>query len=177
MTLSDPTYGIIYKFQGTKLSPQQAIDRLYRAGFKDVRELCVAYAVMMGESGCYLEAWHNNVLMNDDGSIKLDSNGLMTITSTDLGFIQRNVRPASPVKIAPTVEAVQPYVDGLFSAHPELARADISAKIARDLYIQRDSTFNAWYAFLNGSYKKSLPTATEAVKKYLESALLGASWR
>ena len=173
----DPWYGIIYSFDGARLSPQQAVDRLYKAGFTDVQTLCVGYAVMMGESGCYLKAWHNNVERNDDGTIALDADGKMTVRSTDLGFIQRNVRHKTPVKLEPTPEAVRPFIDSLFAAHPELARADESAKIAKALYDAAGGRWTPWYAYLGGNYRRSLPSACGAIRHYLESVFLGSRWR
>lgn len=171
----DPAYGIIYALQGAKLSPQQTIDRLYRAGFTDVQELAIGFSVMMGESGGYLKAWHNNVVLADDLTPKLDGDGKMTIVSTDLGFIQRNVKHPTPVKVLPNADDVQAFIEVLWYDHPELARADESAKIAKELWDARGWT--PWYAYLNGSYRKALPQACDAVKKYLAAIYLDGPWR
>lgn len=175
--MADPEYGIIYSFDGTRLSPQQSVDRLYKAGFTDVQQLAIGYAVMMGESGRYLRAWHNNVDRNPDGSIALDENGEMTVRSTDLGYVQRNVRHNPAVHLLPQEGVVRPFIDSLFAAHPELGRADESAKIARGLYVAAGNNWTPWFAFTNRSYKKSLPSACLAVAKYLQAVFLGIGWR
>lgn len=173
----DPNYGIIYSFDGARLSHQQAVDRLYRAGFHDVRELTVGFATMMGESGCYLKAWHNNCDLNDDGTVKLDADGKITIRSTDLGFIQRNVHHKEPVKLLPVKEDVAAFIAVLYQEHPELANAGESALIARQLYEAAGHSWKPWFAWVNGSYRRSLPTACRAVEQYLESVYLNAPWR
>lgn len=162
--------GITYDFTGERLEPWQAVQRLYRAGFVDAKELAIGYAVMMGESGRYLRAWHHNVVRHEDGSIKLTQDGLMTVKSTDLGFIQRNV-PHNPQVLLP-VEGDQSrlFVEDLFGAFPQLARGDESAKLAFSLYKQRGWT--PWYAHTNGSYKRSLPQACVAVGNFLDRVLL-----
>src|SRR6188768_3109265 len=102
-----------YGFYGDRLDIVQRTQRLYNTqdntwGFKDLFVLTVAYAVMMGESGGYLKAFHHNVERNEDDTIKRfnedgtlwDGNGLafMKVKSTDLGFIQKNT-PHSPSRL------------------------------------------------------------------------------
>ena len=173
----DPEYGIIYSFDGTRLSPQQSVDRLYKAGFTDVQTLAVGYATMMGESGRYLRAWHNNVNRNADGSIALDAQGQMIVTSTDMGYIQRNIKHTPAVHLLPEADVVRPFIDDLFTAHPELARADESAKIAKQLYDSAGGKWTPWFAFDNGNYKKGLPSACSAIDTYLQAVFLGIGWR
>lgn len=156
--------GITWDLDGEQLKPWLAAQRLYKAGFKDANLLATMWAVIEAESGGYLKAWHHNVERNLDGTI-LVIDGLMTVKSTDLGFIQKNI-VHDPRQILP-VEGNQSklFVEDLFVAYPELARADSSAEIAFELYTRRG--FQPWYAHGNGSYKKSMGRACAAVANFL----------
>lgn len=156
--------GITWDLDGEQLKPWLAAQRLYKAGFKDADLLCTMWAVLEAESGGYLKAWHHNVERNADGTI-LVIDGLMTVRSTDLGFIQKNI-VHNPKQILP-VEGNQSklFVADLFLAFPELARGDESAKIAHEMYLQRG--FQPWYAYSNGSYEKSIGRGTAAVANFL----------
>lgn len=168
---------ITFDFDGERLEPWQAVQRLYLAGFVDPKLLAVGYAVMMGESGRYLKAWHHNVLRNEDGTILRDALGRMTVKSTDLGFIQKNIvhSPARALEIDADVSGA--FVDELFAANPRLARGDQSAAIAYALYnsvtgggVKR--LWSPWYAWVNGNYRKGLPSACVAVGQFLGKVLV-----
>jgi hypothetical protein len=137
---------------------------LYKAGFTEVKLLAIMWAIIESESGGYLKAWHNNVMRNEDGTIYLED-GKMIIQSTDLGFIQKNVVHNPPVKLEPTAEKIQPFIDSLFEANPDLARGDKSAEIAYQLYKSRG--FQPWYAYSNGSYKRNISRGCLAVGNML----------
>ena len=161
---------VTWGFAGEELKPWQAAQRLYKAGFTDAKTLALIWAVIEAESGGYLKAWHHNVEREDDGSIKRDASGRMTVKSSDLGFIQRNVPHSPNVKLEMTEQASGAFVDQLFAAHPELARGDASAKIAFQLYSARG--FQPWYAYANGSYRRSLERACLAVGNFLGKVLV-----
>jgi hypothetical protein len=160
--------GISYGFYGQRLDTVQRVQRLYFAGFKDADLLALAYAVMMGESGGYLKAFHHNVERNEDGTIKreeVDGLTFMRVKSTDLGFIQRNVVHANKPLVELTEGASKAFVDDLFLANPKLANGWESCKIAWQLYQQRG--FDPWYAYSNGGWKRSIGHASLAVGKWL----------
>lgn len=165
--------GITWDLIGPELKPWQAAQRLYKAGFKDAKLLATMWAVLEAESGGYIRAWHHNVTRNEDGSIFRSEDGLMEIKSTDLGFIQKNIVHNPKVIMSMEGGESQAFVDDLFDAFPALARADESAKIAYELFKQRG--FQPWYAYSNGSYKKSLERGILAVGNYLGMALVGDS--
>lgn len=166
--MAEEIRGITWDLDGEELSPWLAAQRLYKAGFKDAKLLCTMWAVIESESGGYLKAWHHNVERNPDGTILINQDGLMEIKSTDLGFIQKNI-VHNPHKFLP-VEGEQSklFVADLFESFPDLARGDKSATIAYQMYLLRG--FQPWYAYSNGSYKKSLGRATVAVANYLALA-------
>lgn len=166
--MTEEIRGVTWDLDGAELLPWLAAQRLYKAGFEDAKLLTTMWAVIEGESGGYLKAWHHNVKRNDDGSIFRNEAGNMLIKSTDLGFIQKNVVHASPVEVATTGGEAKDFVDTLFKIYPELARGDDSAKIAYQMYKQRG--FQPWYAYTNGSYKKHLDQAVLAVGNYLALA-------
>jgi len=157
--------GVTWDLDGEQLKPWLAAQRLYNAGFKDANLLATMWAIIEAESGGYLKAWHHNVTRNDDGTIKLFDGYLMEIKSTDLGFIQKNITH-NPKPLLP-IEGDQSslFVIDLFNAFPELARGDKSAEIAFNLYKQRG--FQPWFAYSNGSYKKSLGRGFVAVSNFL----------
>lgn len=160
--------GITWELDGEELKPWLAAQRLYKAGFKDAKVLAIMWATIEAESGGYLKAWHHNVTRNEDGTIKRTADGRMEVRSTDLGFIQRNV-PHSPFVLLPTTgDESKLFVEELFTANPDLARADKSSEIAFQLWKQRG--FQPWYAYTNGHYKKSMDRACLAVANFLALA-------
>ena len=163
--MTEEIKGITWDLDGAHLMPRLAAQRLYDAGFEDAKLLTTMWAVIDGESGGYLKAWHHNVKRNDDGSIFKNAAGNMLVKSTDLGFIQKNVVHASPVELPVTGGEAKDFVDMLFKIYPELARGDESAKIAHQMYMQRG--FEPWYAYTNGSYKKHLDQAVLGVANFL----------
>lgn len=171
---------VSYGFYGARLDQVQRMQRLYKAGFKDASLLVDAYATMMGESGGYLKAFHHNVERNEDGTIKRfpDSAGkiYMKVISTDLGFIQKNT-PHSPTRMVEmTEEASKAFVDELFEEYPELANGWASCEVAWEMYntvVQGEKRkFTPWYAYVNGSYKNSLPNACVALGKWAANKYL-----
>jgi hypothetical protein len=165
--------GITWGLDGAELAPWQAAQRLYKAGFIVAKELAIFWSVIEAESGGYLKAWHHNVTRNADGSIFKTADGLMEVRSTDLGLIQKNVVHSPRVQLSVSGTESQAFVNDLFAANPELARGDESAEIAREMFEQRG--YQPWYAFSNGSYKRSLDRGCLAVGNYLGMALVGNS--
>jgi DNA-binding transcriptional regulator of glucitol operon len=161
---------VTFDFAGERLDAWQAVQRLYLAGFTDAKVLAIGYAVMMGESGRYLKAWHHNVVRNEDGTIKRDADGRFRVKSTDLGFIQKNVVHNPQPSLLDSESPA--FVDVLFEEHPELARGDESARIAWVLYLARG--WQPWYAYTKGSYKRSLPGGCVAVGQFLGKVLVGS---
>lgn len=161
--MSEEIYRVTYGLDGARLLPFQAAQRLYLAGFREAHLLAEIAATMRAESGWYLKAWHHNVRRDADGGIARDSVGRMTVVSTDLGFIQRNVVHSDP-KVISDEEGADLAAD-LFAANPDLANGQRSAEIAWDLYEQRG--FSPWYAHTNGSYVRHLPDAILAVASLL----------
>lgn len=164
-------HGVTWGLDGAQLEPWQAAQRLYKAGFADTQLLCKMLAVIRGESGWYLKAWHHNVLRDADGNIQRTADGKITIKSTDLGFIQRNV-VHTPPKVLADADS-QAFVDQLFLTYPELARGDESAKIAWNLYKARG--FQPWYAYTNGGWKNHLEQSCLAVGNYVAMVFLRKS--
>ncbi|MFI5405145.1 MAG: hypothetical protein ACHQ1D_01390 [Nitrososphaerales archaeon] len=157
--------GVTWDLDGEQLEPYLAAQRLYKAGFKDADLLCTMWAVIEAESGGYLKAWHHNVERNEDGTIKIYDGYLMNVKSTDLGFIQKNIPHEPDILLPIQGDQSQLFVNDLFVAFPELARGDESAKIAYQMYKTRG--FQPWYAYSNGSYKKSIGRGTAAVANFL----------
>jgi hypothetical protein len=155
--------GVTFGFDGEQLEPQQAAQRLYKAGFKDAKVLAIMWAILEGESARYLKAWHHNVARDDDGSIIRDDIGRFAVKSTDLGFIQRNVVHSPPKKVTDAESPV--FVESLFTANPDLARGDKSAEIAFALY--QDRGYQPWYAYSNRGYRRHREAACSAVREYL----------
>jgi len=166
--MSEEIRGITWDLDGAELLPWLAAQRLYKAGFKDAKLLTTMWAIIEGESGGYLKAWHHNVQRNEDGTIFRNSAGNMLVNSTDLGFIQKNVVHGTPVELPLTGTESKDFIATLFEIYPELARGDESAAIAFQMYKQRG--FQPWYAYSNGGYKKHLPKAVLAVANYLALA-------
>jgi len=165
--MSEEIKGITWDLDGAELMPWLAAQRLYKAGFKDAKLLTTMWAVLEGESGGYLKAWHHNVSRNDDGSIKI-INEMMEVKSTDLGFIQKNIVHTPKVLLPIVGDDSKNFVKVLFEVYPELARGDRSAEIAYKLY--QDRGFQPWYAYTNGGYEKHLGKAVLAVGNYLALA-------
>lgn len=164
---------VSYGFYGPRLDPVQRMQRLYGGGFKDAALLVVSYAVMMGESGGYLKAFHHNTERNEDETIKryiVDGKECMKVFSTDLGFIQKNT-PHSPAKlIEMTEEASLAFVDELFVKYPELSNGYDSCKVAWQMYNTvvggKKREFAPWYAYVNKTYVKSLDHASVSLGKW-----------
>lgn len=168
--------GITFNFDGAELKPWQVAQRLYLAGplFRDAKTLATMWAVLESESGGFLQAWHHNVERNEDGTIKrYDADGVeaMKIKSTDLGLIQRNVVHEGGKLLAMEPVIARDFSVQLFDEHPELAHGGESALIAHQLFKLRG--FQPWYAYTNGSYKKSLERGILATANYLGMAMLG----
>jgi len=159
---------VTYGLDGEQLDGWQAAQRLYLAGFKDAQTLGRMLAIIAGESGWYLKAWHHNVLHDADGNIIRDADGRFTVTSTDLGFIQKNIPHSPVVKIVDSES--QAFVDSLFDDFPDLAFGDKSSAIAYSMYKARG--FQPWYAYSNDSYKRHLDRACLAVGNYLGMVFL-----
>lgn len=153
--------GIIWDLDGARLLPWQAADRLYQGGFTDPLLLAEACSVMKAESGWYLKAWHINAVYNEDGTLKKDAGGRITVKSVDLGFIQKNVVMPGGSLLEPTPEAADQLIDSLFKSNPKLANGIESSKIAFQMYQQRG--FQPWYAWVNGFSKQYLDDGALAV--------------
>jgi len=164
---------ITWGLNGAQLSPWQAAQRLYKAGFKDVKLLAIAWAVMEAESGGYLKAFHHNVKRDENGLILRDADGKMIVLSTDLGFIQKNIVHPPNTKILVQETASQEFVEQLFKTNSDLADGQKSANIAWAFYKLRG--WQPWYAYSNESYKRSLPRGCEAVANFLGKVLLNNS--
>lgn len=158
--------GITWDLEGAKLDPWQGIQRLYLAGFKDIRLVGTFWSVLEAESASYLMAWHHNVTRNADGSIFVSEDGLIEIRSTDLGYIQRNIVHEPRVQVAYEGDESRLFVHDLFASFPQLANGQKSAEIAWELFSKRG--FQPWYAHSNGSYLKHMPNAPLALGNYFE---------
>lgn len=143
--IRDVTYGL----WGYKLPNWQSATYLVRAGFHDPRVLLNMFAIIMGESGSYLNAWHANVRRTPEDNILYDIYGNMTVKSIDLGYIQKNVEISPDFVVQPTAAAMKPLVEAKFAEFPGLADAQESAYIAYDLYLARG--FAPWYAYKPGT--------------------------
>ena len=146
-TITEEIRDVTFGLWGAELAEWQAIQRLVNAGFLHPKVLTIMFAIIEGESGSYLKAWHANVKRDAEGKIfrKVeDGASYMQIQSVDLGFIQRNVNVTDEwVEIHP--EAMRDYIENLFSLYPNLALASESSEIAFDLYSERG--FQPWYAY------------------------------
>lgn len=140
---------INYGFGGVELSEWQAIQRLVRAGFSDIRVLGTMFAIVEGESGSYTRAFHCNVNRDDNGMIvrnKIDDVDHMHVNSVDLGFMQFNTDlPDSGEWIEMHEEAVAEFINTLFDEEPWKADAQLSSERAYELYLRRG--FQPWYAY------------------------------
>lgn len=170
---------ISYGFYGPRLDQVQRMQRLYGGGFKDASLMVVAYAVMMGESGGYLKAFHHNVERNPDETIKrynINGEDHMKVISTDLGFIQKNTLHSPAALVLMTEDESLAFVDGLFEDHPELANGYDSCAVAWQMYNTvvggKKRLFTPWFAYLNKSYVKSLPNASVALGKWAANKYL-----
>lgn len=160
--MAEEIFNVTWGLDGEQLDPWQAAQRLYLAGFKDARVLAKMWAVLESESGGYLRAWHHNVKRDAEGNIVYEADKFI-VFSTDLGFIQKNVKHNEPVKLEPGES--QGFVNTLFELNPELARGDRSAEIAWRLY--QDRGFDPWVAERNGSYRRNMDRGCLAVANYL----------
>lgn len=166
-------YGITYKFDGERLDPVQSVQRLYLAGFKELKLLGIGYAVMMGESGRYLKAWHANVRRLPDGTISRREDAgtsYMRVSSVDLGYCQFNV-PTFDEEVEMHPEATAEFVAGLFDNHPEYADGFLSCEEAWSFYQRRG--WSPWYAYVNKSYKRGLPSSGPALCNYFGMSVVG----
>jgi hypothetical protein len=183
---------VSWDFYGDRLDQVQRCQRLFNVkgndwGFKDAFILALAYAIMMGESGGYLKAYHHNVERNDDRTIaryyftgtsyvtdqsqSVDGFEYMKVLSTDWGFIQRNVVNSPAVFLRMDATIVKKYVDDFYLLHPELADGYKSSNIAWNMS-KKGTDFTPWFAYDNGGYKKSLGNACVAVGKFLANKYL-----
>lgn len=146
--------GINYGFGGIELAEWQAIQRLVRSGFTDLRVLGTMFAIVEGESGSYTRAFHCNVDRtldaegNKDLIVRREIDGVdhMFVKSVDLGFMQFNTDVAGLGKwVAMTKEAVADFINKMFDAEPWKADAQQSSIRAYELYLQRG--FQPWYAY------------------------------
>lgn len=180
--IRDVTFGL----WGSELPEHAAIQRLVRAGFPvwvpshlDVESphspLLEMFAIIEGESGSYVKAWHANVLRDPPftGQIVLDEMGMMTIKSIDLGFIQLNVNVVPDATVTPNEPTMAAYVQSQFDHHPELARADLSAMIAHDLWLERG--FKPWFAYKPGTdnYRQKKARGAKAIGNWLARSFVG----
>jgi hypothetical protein len=158
---------------GEELEHWQSIQRLVLGGFQDPRVLLNMFAIIEGESGEYTRAWHANVVRNADGTIQRDDQERMTVKSIDLGFCQFNVVLPAPLKMAMTEDAMRPFVEGMFNANPDYARADTSAAKAHELYLRRG--FQPWYAYKPGTeaFKLKKRYGAKAIAEYLIRTQVG----
>jgi hypothetical protein len=177
---------VTYGLWGSELPEHSAIQRLAKAGFPiwvpSHREIVqphsplqIMFAIIEGESGGYLKAWHANVLRDPPftGDIVRTTDQKMTIRSIDLGFIQRNV-DMTDFKVEMTEEAMKAVVDDLFEVkYPQLARADLSAAIAFDLW--QDRGFKPWYAYQPGTprFRVKMFRAAMALGNWLSRSFVG----
>jgi hypothetical protein len=166
--------GVTWDLAGERLYPFQAAQYLYNASttkngviihpFREAKVLTVACATMGGESDWRLRSWHANVLREEDGSIKRDSQGRITIKSIDLGWIQRNADiadlPYRDTEIAPLVQS-------LFDSEQfgYLDRPALAANEAARLYVDRG--WQPWVAYSNGGWRRHLPNAGLAVANFI----------
>lgn len=179
--IRDVTWGL----WGAELPEHAAIQRLVKAGFpiwlpshRDVEvphsPLLEMFAIIEGESGSYVRAWHANVLRNPPitGEIVLNELGQMTVRSIDLGFIQRNVN-VTDIALAPNTGTMEEWVNAQFAAYPELARADLSAMVGYSLW--QDRGFQPWYAYRPGTeaYQAKKMRGAKAIANYLLRTQVG----
>lgn len=157
--------GVTWDLEGWRLYPFQQAQFLYGAGLTDASELATMIAVLHAESGAYLLAWHHNVEeMGEDE---------MTVKSTDLGWMQRNVVHSPPVTIPKS--GGRQLAHDLFVAYPNLGKARPSATLAKQFY--DNYSFSRWYAWLNGSWENHRGHAVLAVGNFLAVKLgLGQSY-
>jgi hypothetical protein len=145
---------INYGFRGVELSEWQAIQRLVRSGFVDLRVLGTMFAIVEGESGSYTRAFHCNVdrTLDADGNKNLivrkiiDGAEYMHVNSVDLGFMQFNIDlPGDGEWIEMHEEAVTEFINTMFDVEPWTADAQLSSEFAYEMFLQRG--FQPWYAY------------------------------
>jgi hypothetical protein len=147
-------YKINYGFGGVELAEWQAIQRLVRSGFTDLRVLGTMFAIVEGESGSYTRAFHCNVdrTLDADGKrdliVRKEINGVecMHVNSVDLGFMQFNTDiPGAGIWLEMREEVVADFIKTMFAAEPWKADAQRSSERAYEMYLQRG--FQPWYAY------------------------------
>jgi hypothetical protein len=158
--------GMTWDLWGEELSHEQSIQRIVNAGFPIKGGVAlIMFAIVEGESGEYQKAWHANVQRNEDGTI-YRSEGMMTVKSIDLGFMQFNVEISPDVRVEMTTEAMTNFVEAMFADHPDLANPVASAERAYELWTRRG--YQPWYAYKPGT------DAFKLKKKYGAKAF--ANW-
>lgn len=168
--------GITFAFEGEELPEWMAIQRLYRGGFTDPRILLVMFAIIEGESGSFLQAWHMNVNRQLDGTIirYVEPDGdYMGVKSIDLGFAQFNVVVASNTYVKMTQEEVSLFVADKFEENPRLIQADTSSEDAFELHSRRG--FTPWVAYQPGTaaFKLKKRRAVKALGNWLTRTQVG----
>jgi hypothetical protein len=149
--------GETWDLEGTQLKPFQQAQYLFKAGFHSADVLTEMVAVLQAESLAYLKAWNHNA-----EEIEGQPDHIL-ISSTDIGWIQRNIRHPSPVKIR-KVDGRQ-FAHHVMDSNPALVTPAGAAAEARELYEARK--FRPWVAHLNGSYKQFLDDAILSVANFL----------
>lgn len=163
--------GITFAFEGEELPEWMAIQRLYRGGFTDPRILLVMFAIIEGESGSFLQAWHMNVERNPEGGIVRYGieNELqhMRVKSIDLGFCQFNVVVPPNTFLEMTQEEVSLFVADKFEENPRLIQADTSSEDAFEMHSRRG--FTPWMAYKPGTpeFKLKKRRACKALANWL----------
>jgi hypothetical protein len=142
---------VTFAFDGEKLKEWQIVQRLVKAGFKDLDTLVTMFAIVLGESGGFKKAWHANVKRSDDRmSIIKNSEGQMLVQSVDLGLIQKNLEIfGDGTWVDMKQDSMSELVETLFAENPELADAQESVNLAFKLWQQRG--FKPWYAYKPGT--------------------------
>jgi hypothetical protein len=156
---------VTWDLDGEELSHVQSIQRIVNAGFPIKEGVALTmFAIVEGESGEYLKAWHANVERDDEDNIVRyyddgaggytltaptpDSPPHMKVKSVDLGFMQFNKNITDTI-VPMTPEYMGAFVEAMFAADPDLARGDKSAQRAFALYKERG--FQPWFAYKPGT--------------------------
>lgn len=145
---------INYGFMGVELAEWQAIQRLVRSGFSDLRVLGTMFAIVEGESGSYTKAFHCNVdrTLDANGNPDLivrkniDGAEYMHVNSVDLGFMQFNTDlPGDGEWVEMHTEAVAEFINQMFDMEPWKADAQLSSEFAYEMFLRRG--FKPWVAY------------------------------
>jgi hypothetical protein len=164
--------GITWDLWGQELSHEQAIQRIVNAGFPIKGGVALKmFAIVEGESGEYQRAWHANVQRNVDGTI-LRNEGMMTVKSIDLGFMQFNVE-IPDVLVEISIEAMTNFVNAMFADNPDLADPHQSAERAYEMWSRRG--FQPWYAYKPGTdaFKMKMKYGAKAFANWLVHSYVG----